>query len=226
MTYDFVTGGSDGKNNGEVTFYLYPNTSYIDPLVKKDSKPVNALESLCNQLIDAGAVSTYNIKKSLEHPDIQPYNDASDANSEFKDYDGPNNKTDIVGCHMLLYVIDTKRANGSAQVGVGSGGAFYNSVSCTTALSNITENPREKNLVIHEACHTLIDSDGYGGNEHELGTIYSGFFGDGPSSPMAGGYENAEARNGSCSSDAPWNGTNDETLTNCTINAIDTTGEL
>lgn len=223
MAYELVTSEA-GSGSQDLQFYLYPNTDSEYHTVEKGSLPVNALESLGSQLLDKSDLGAYEIYKSSEYPGLDPSNDTEPVLNNWEWWSGSNNKNNTIGCHMLLYQIDSARANGHS-VHPDVGGAFYNSESCVVALSKISEMQRERNLVIHEAAHTLIDGN-QTSNEHELGTIYSGWFGDGPSSPMAGGYENDDARNGECSSDAPWNFSNDETLTSCAIDAIRATGDL
>jgi hypothetical protein len=84
----------------------------------------------------------------------------------------------------------------------------------------------KQNVMLEEVLHNFVNQSHskvaamYEDEEHDLGTVYSGAFGDGPVSPMATGYADSHGRHGDCATDAPWNLSYDENITDCTYDGL------
>lgn len=231
MGYELLASNSNGGGDRQLHIHLYPNTTVDDSMVGTTGIAYDGATSFGEQLINADVLSSYYIWASYEHPGLTPNDDAKNTWDDWTSYDGPNNKLDITGSHVLLYQISTSMSNGYAD-GVNSGsGAFDNSTACAVAVSSSSPKAMDRQTVIHEIGHTCIVDDpgvneGLGDTnyndtlDHELGKVYPGALGDGPISPMSSGYEDGEGREGDCSNDAPWNKSYDESLTSCTKKAI------
>lgn len=229
MGYTQLESDDSGGGDESVQLYLYPN-DWNDkgiPPVREGAK------SFCDQLIDNGIIGSYEVNVSYEYPGVKKGAAAEDSWEAWKNYDGPNNRENITGCHILVYQTNLAPSNGYADVIFSGKGAFANSQDCIVVQSSQTSPAATKNITIHEIAHTftvddgsteyLGDSDSSDAVDHELGQVYPGWAGDGPISPMSTGYEDSDGREGECSNDAPWNFSYEETLSPCAKEAIEHT---
>jgi len=256
MTYELVDSGSGGGGSEYMTIYLYPNAPIDDALVEENPVGTGTVllgaQEICEQCLSSDVIDSYYIYRSYEHPQLPAHDEACEHlsgsdSTDWSNYDGPNNRKQhfysyplYPGCHLLAYQ-SAYDANGCAEFVEYGDGAFSN-VTDAVCITSGTEvrTTQELNQVIHEIAHTFIvsrrnssDPTDYLGDgddsdfvDHELGKIYSGWFGDGPASPMVTGYEFSDApTEGNCSSGAYYNLSHDRSLTYCAKQAIEETAK-
>lgn len=222
VSYSTIRSGSNSSNSSDetLTVHLYPNTSSDDS--QCENTLADALDVLGQQALDNDSAYRYEVKISYDHPNL----DTSSKDAFWNDWRGYSNGRDsYAGSHVA---VNSKNIGGRAQ-SPRNPGAWNGSFDAICGFADPVEH--YKNTIIQEVLHSFIDQSlssvesRYSDSEHDLGTVYSGAVGDGPTSPMCTSYEDTHGRHGSCATDAPWNWTYTTALTDCSLNSLKDTSD-
>lgn len=193
-----------------------------------------ALKHMCDQLYENSTVDYYEIAITYDHPNLgNDDNSTTGCDEEYGLIDKFSgylyDKSPPVGAHLLVtdYI-----PYGCAKTG-DNGNTPFNGNYRYGVIGTETTTPFFSNGAIHEVMHSYIDGDvissefynsAHDGEHrhHDLGKQYCGWAGD-PGSPMCLTYEDAHGEHGSCADSCFFDGSYENTLTDCAVDAIEQT---
>lgn len=211
--------------NRHTYLYLYPNTSSENSTC--ENEVADAIKGAFDQLYDNAVIDYYEININYDYPNKDD-STKSDFQTGFYDefLDNEGDYRDYTGCHVGV-------ANGYDHAGAENanspgGSAFATAVGADVGTAG--SQSRYTNFAVQEPMHSYMrwdlsevramgDGDSHM-HEHDLGVIYSGLK---HVSPLATLYESTHAQHGDCTDAASWAGTYSNSITNCTIDAVDYT---
>jgi len=200
--------------------YLYPNAYHLDNEAENATNA--AITSLGDQLYNNGIIGYYEININYDHP----YLEADDRHTfldNFNTWYQNQGYDDYKGAHVGL---ENDFVGGKAFLSNSSGGTiFTNSWPAVFGTYGVKE--EWQNTAMHEVMHTMIREDLSSvadmivEEDHDLGIVYS----DGSVSPLATGYAEEHAHQGTCSPSNAYAGYYKKSLSECSKDAIEYTAQ-
>lgn len=233
MSLNYSTHASKGDPMEKYVMYVfvYPDDENDKDVCQNQILP--AITEACDQIYSESAVvDYYQVSYASDFPN--EWDSAGDSDEDkdtaldkFRGYLSDQDGVPF-GSHLL---VDNNRVGG----GVADGG----DITCQNERSGWIDwapavygsegdsGEYQQNIAIHEVLHNFIDfciSDvnSMAPDEHSLGQMYSNTFSD-PASPMITSYESELKGKGDCSSNIWVQSGHTQTLSSCTIDALDAT---